>query len=63
MAQAPVTVQLEAGTYYVCSCSQSKNYPYCDGSHKGSEFVPKPLKLEAPATVEITEGANWAISA
>lgn len=34
----------EAGTYWWCVCGQSKNQPYCDGSHKGTEF--SPLKVE-----------------
>ena len=39
--RAPIPVDVEAGkTYYWCSCGQSKNQPFCDGSHKGSEFTP-----------------------
>jgi CDGSH-type Zn-finger protein len=42
-ARAPVGVDLEAGkTYYWCSCGRSANQPFCDGSHKGSEFSPQP---------------------
>lgn len=38
----PLPVQLEAGkTYAWCSCGKSTNQPFCDGSHKGSSFVPK----------------------
>jgi CDGSH-type Zn-finger protein len=34
-------VAVEAGkSYWWCSCGQSKNQPFCDGSHKGSEFAP-----------------------
>lgn len=34
-------VEVEAGkTYYWCACGMSKNQPFCDGSHKGSEFSP-----------------------
>jgi CDGSH-type Zn-finger protein len=36
----PVTVELERGTYYWCSCGKSKKEPFCDGSHKGTAFVP-----------------------
>jgi len=40
-AKAPVKVELEAGkTYAWCACGQSKNQPFCDGSHAGSEFTP-----------------------
>ena len=39
--KAPYPVAVEAGkSYWWCSCGQSKNQPFCDGSHKGSEFTP-----------------------
>ncbi|MFH0734273.1 MAG: CDGSH iron-sulfur domain-containing protein [bacterium] len=39
------SVKLEkAGIYYWCACGKSKKQPFCDGSHKGSEF--SPLKVE-----------------
>ena len=38
---------LEAGkTYYWCACGKSANQPFCDGSHKGSGFTPKPFVAE-----------------
>jgi len=41
--KSPVPVELEADkTIYWCSCGQSANPPYCDGSHAGSEFRPLP---------------------
>jgi len=41
-AKNPVKVELEAGkTYYFCTCGKSATQPFCDGSHKGSEFAPK----------------------
>lgn len=44
----PIAVELEAGKpIYWCSCGQSANQPYCDGSHAGSEFRPLPY---APIT-------------
>ena len=36
---APVDVE-EGKTYYWCSCGRSKSQPFCDGSHKGTEFSP-----------------------
>lgn len=27
--------------YFWCACGLSKTQPFCDGSHKGSEFSPK----------------------
>lgn len=44
--KAPYEVQVEAGrAYFWCACGQSKNQPFCDGSHKGTSFVP--MKYEA----------------
>ena len=35
-------------SYFWCSCGKSKNQPFCDGSHAGSEFTP--LKYVAEKT-------------
>ena len=37
---------IQGDEYYYCSCGQSKNQPFCDGSHKGSGFKPKAFKAE-----------------
>lgn len=40
-AKEPAKVELEAGkAYFFCSCGRSANQPFCDGSHKGTEFSP-----------------------
>jgi CDGSH-type Zn-finger protein len=36
----PMMAELEAGTYYWCSCGMSKAGPFCDGSHKGTNYEP-----------------------
>jgi CDGSH-type Zn-finger protein len=39
--KSPYSVEVESGkSYYWCSCGKSKNQPFCDGSHQGSEFTP-----------------------
>lgn len=39
--KSPYAVSLEEGkTYYWCACGQSKNQPFCDGSHKVTDFKP-----------------------
>ncbi len=50
--KSPCPVAVEEGkTYYWCSCGQSKNQPFCDGAHKGSEFSPVAYKAEKTGTV------------
>ena len=45
----PIPVDVEAGKdYFWCACGESKNQPFCDGSHKGTEFAP--LKWTATDT-------------
>ncbi len=47
-------VELEEGkTYYWCSCGRSKNQPFCDGSHEGTEFKPVAFTAEKTGTVGI----------
>jgi len=37
----PLPIDVTAGqTLWWCSCGRSKQQPFCDGSHKGSEFSP-----------------------
>jgi CDGSH-type Zn-finger protein len=48
-AKVPAPVDVEAGkTYWWCSCGKSTKQPFCDGSHKGSEFTP--VKYDATET-------------
>ena len=43
----PTTVELEPGkTYLFCQCGFSKNQPFCDGTHHGSKFKPKPFEVK-----------------
>ena len=43
--KAPYALDLNAGTYWWCACGRSRNQPFCDGSHKGSEFSPRQFTL------------------
>jgi len=37
----PIVFDVEKGRdYWWCACGMSKTQPFCDGSHKGSEFSP-----------------------
>lgn len=33
-------VNLEPGDYWWCACGKSSNQPFCDGSHKLTDFEP-----------------------
>ncbi len=45
--KSPYAIELQPGDHYYCTCGKSDNQPFCNGAHKGSEFV--------PAKVTITE--------
>ena len=48
-AKTPIKVELEEGKdYYWCACGKSKNQPFCDGSHAGTNITP--LKFTAEKT-------------
>lgn len=50
--KAPYAVEVAAGhTYYWCSCGLSKNQPFCDGSHKTTEFTPVAITAEKTETI------------
>ena len=41
----PVVMELEPGTYSWCACGKSAKQPFCDGSHRGSEFRPMQFQI------------------
>ncbi len=48
----PYLVEVEKDkNYFWCSCGRSNSQPFCDGSHKGTEFLP--LKYRAAQTEEL----------
>jgi len=65
LVEGPVTVIDAAGNAFaipankpaiaLCRCGQSKNKPFCDGTHKecgfqGTERAPAPLSITPPPT-------------
>lgn len=47
----PIAVDVEEGkSYFWCTCGLSKNQPFCDGSHKDTDFTPVKWTAEASET-------------
>jgi CDGSH-type Zn-finger protein len=50
--KGPFPVELETGkTYFWCACGKSAKQPFCDGTHKGSDFRPIIYKAETSGEV------------
>jgi len=47
----PYIEELEPGVYAWCACGKSTKQPYCDGSHRGTEFSPIVVKIIEPKKV------------
>ena len=45
--KGPYVVEVQEGKkYFWCACGLSKKQPFCDGSHKGSDFAPLQYKAD-----------------
>jgi len=50
--KAPFGVDVEEGkSYWWCACGLSKEQPFCDGSHKGTDIEPSKYLAEKSGTV------------
>ena len=43
--KSPIVRDEQPGSYYWCACGLSKSQPFCDGSHKGTEFTPMKIDI------------------
>jgi CDGSH-type Zn-finger protein len=43
--EMPIVRDLDPGTYYWCTCGKTKNQPFCDGAHEGTQFTPLEFEI------------------
>ena len=47
----PFIAACEPGKYAYCMCGRSSRYPYCDGTHRGTDVHPIKVILEEAKTI------------
>jgi len=49
----PIVIEMDAGNYNWCSCGRSSKQPFCNGAHKGTDFVPLAFEITEKQTVAL----------
>ena len=44
--KGPYVQEMAPGKYAWCACGRSENQPFCDGSHRTTQFTPMVLEIE-----------------
>ena len=50
-SRTPFVLKTEPGAYWWCACGRSATQPFCDGSHKGTDFSPIKTDIDTAKTV------------
>lgn len=48
--KGPYALELDAGEYWYCTCGKSSSQPFCDGSHKDTNFSPLQVNITEKGT-------------
>jgi len=46
--RGPFVDDCPPGKYAWCRCTRSSTYPYCDGTHRGTEITPLKIVFDKP---------------
>jgi CDGSH-type Zn-finger protein len=54
--KGPYMLDLQPGSYWWCACGKSKNQPFCDGAHQGTDIGPLKFEVSAPRRAALCGG-------